>query len=102
MSICGLDFGTSNTTLGTMMAMCRCWLTLEAGQTTIPSAIFYEPTAASLIGRNADRGLCRRRARPPDAQPEIGARHLADRRDHAARARAHELSRRHRAIISAR
>jgi hypothetical chaperone protein len=53
MSICGLDFGTSNTTLGTI-AGCEPVLTaLEAGQTAIPSSIFYEVDGAVLIGRKA-------------------------------------------------
>src|SRR3954469_23206434 len=53
MSICGLDFGTSNTTLGTLAGDAPVLGTLEAGQTTIPSAIFYETDGAVLIGRKA-------------------------------------------------
>jgi hypothetical chaperone protein len=53
MSICGLDFGTSNTTLGTIEGDAPVLVTLEAGQTTIPSAIFYEVDGAVLIGRKA-------------------------------------------------
>jgi hypothetical chaperone protein len=53
MSICGLDFGTSNTTLGTIEGDAPILVTLEAGQTTIPSAIFYEVDGAVLIGRRA-------------------------------------------------
>jgi hypothetical chaperone protein len=53
MSICGLDFGTSNTTLGTIEGDAPLLVTLEAGQTTIPSAIFYEVDGAVLIGRRA-------------------------------------------------
>ena len=53
MSICGLDFGTSNTTLGTLENQPRRLVALEAGQTTIPSAIFYEVDGAVLIGRKA-------------------------------------------------
>ena len=53
MSICGLDFGTSNTTLGTIAGREPVLTTLEAGQTTIPSAIFYEADGAVLIGRKA-------------------------------------------------
>jgi hypothetical chaperone protein len=53
MSICGLDFGTSNTTLGTIMGQEPVLTALEAGQTTIPSAIFYEVDGAVLIGRKA-------------------------------------------------
>jgi hypothetical chaperone protein len=53
MSICGLDFGTSNTTLGTIEGDAPILVALEAGQTTIPSAIFYEVDGAVLIGRRA-------------------------------------------------
>src|SRR6202048_5283037 len=53
MSICGLDFGTSNTTLGTISGRDPVLTALEAGQTTIPSAIFYEVDGAVLIGRKA-------------------------------------------------
>jgi hypothetical chaperone protein len=53
MSICGLDFGTSNTTLGTIVDHAPVLTALEAGQTTIPSAIFYEVDGAVLIGRKA-------------------------------------------------
>jgi hypothetical chaperone protein len=53
MSICGLDFGTSNTTLGTLAGREPVLVALEAGQTTIPSAIFYEVDGAVLIGRKA-------------------------------------------------
>jgi hypothetical chaperone protein len=53
MSICGLDFGTSNTTLGTIGGHAPVLTVLEAEQTTIPSAIFYEVDGAVLIGRRA-------------------------------------------------
>ncbi len=53
MSICGLDFGTSNTTLGTIEGDAPVLAELEAGHTTIPSAIFYEVDGAVLIGRKA-------------------------------------------------
>ena len=53
MSICGLDFGTSNTTLGTIEDQAPALVTLEGGYTTIPSAIFYEVDGAVLIGRRA-------------------------------------------------
>lgn len=56
MSICGLDFGTSNTTLGTVEGDAPVLTALEAGQTTIPSAIFYETDGATLIGRKAIAG----------------------------------------------
>src|SRR3979409_2800358 len=53
MSICGLDFGTSNTTLGTIEDDAPVLAALENGQTTVPSAIFYEADGAILIGRKA-------------------------------------------------
>lgn len=53
MSICGLDFGTSNTTLGTIENHAPILVPLEAEQTTIPSAIFYETDGTVLIGRRA-------------------------------------------------
>ena len=53
MSICGLDFGTSNTTLGTIEGRAPVLVALEAAQTTIPSAIFYEVDGGVLIGRRA-------------------------------------------------
>src|SRR6202165_36629 len=54
MSICGLDFGTSNTTLGTIAGREPVLTALETGQTTIPSAIFYEVDGGVLIGRRAN------------------------------------------------
>jgi hypothetical chaperone protein len=53
MSICGLDFGTSNTTLGTIEGHAPVLAALEAEYTTIPSAIFYEVDGGVLIGRRA-------------------------------------------------
>jgi hypothetical chaperone protein len=53
MSICGLDFGTSNTTFGTIEHNAPVLAALENGQTTIPSAIFFEADGAALIGRKA-------------------------------------------------
>jgi hypothetical chaperone protein len=53
MSICGLDFGTSNTTLGTLDGEVPVLAELEGGETTIPSAIFYEVDGVTLIGRTA-------------------------------------------------
>src|ERR1700710_1522298 len=53
MSICGLDFGTSNTTLGTIEGRAPVLVALEEGESTIPSAIFYEVDGAVLIGRRA-------------------------------------------------
>jgi hypothetical chaperone protein len=53
MSICGLDFGTSNTTLGTVSGREPVLAALEADHTTIPSAIFYGGGGSVLIGRMA-------------------------------------------------
>jgi hypothetical chaperone protein len=53
MATCGLDFGTSNTTLGTVVDRAPVLTPLEAGQVTVPSAIFYQPDGAVLIGRKA-------------------------------------------------
>jgi hypothetical chaperone protein len=53
MSICGLDFGTSNTTLGTIEGGVPVLAALETGHTTLPSAIFFAADGAVLIGRKA-------------------------------------------------
>jgi len=53
MSICGLDFGTSNTTLGTIDGRTPDLAPLESAHTTIPSAIFYAADGNVLIGRRA-------------------------------------------------
>ena len=53
MSICGLDFGTSNTTLGNIDGAAPVLVALEEAQTAIPSAIFYEADGGVRIGRRA-------------------------------------------------
>jgi hypothetical chaperone protein len=53
MSFCGLDFGTSNTTLGIIVDDVPVLTALEVDHTTIPSAIFYEADGAVMIGRRA-------------------------------------------------
>ncbi len=53
MSICGLDFGTSNTTLGTIIGDSPVLAALEGDHVTIPSAIFYKADAGAHIGRRA-------------------------------------------------
>ncbi len=53
MSICGLDFGTSNTTLGTIDGAAPVLAALEEMHTAIPSAIFYEADGGVRIGRRA-------------------------------------------------
>jgi hypothetical chaperone protein len=53
MSFCGLDFGTSNTTLGTIVSDVPVLAALEGDHVTIPSAIFYRADADVHIGRRA-------------------------------------------------
>ncbi|MDX6807441.1 Hsp70 family protein [Terrihabitans rhizophilus] len=53
MTACGLDFGTSNTTLGLVGAGRPELLALEGAHVTVPSAIFYGRVAAPVIGRAA-------------------------------------------------
>jgi len=53
MTACGLDFGTSNTTLGLAEAGRPALVRLEGEETTIPSAIFFAPTGESRVGRAA-------------------------------------------------
>jgi hypothetical chaperone protein len=56
MSVCGLDFGTSNTTLGTVIGDFPVLAALEGDHVTIPSAIFYKADAVVHIGRRAIEG----------------------------------------------
>ncbi len=54
MSICELDFGTSNTTLGTTAGREPVLTALAAGQTAIPSGgcvRFHSPPGRKMIGR---------------------------------------------------
>ena len=53
MTACGLDFGTSNTTLGLAEAGRPALMRLEGDETTIPSAIFFAPTTEAKVGRAA-------------------------------------------------
>jgi hypothetical chaperone protein len=54
MALCGLDFGTSNTALGTFRDGRPVLLPLESGERTIPSAIFFARDGGkALIGRHA-------------------------------------------------
>ena len=56
MVACGLDFGTSNTTLGITTADGPALIALEGSSVTIPSAIFYTPNGAPpAVGRAAIR-----------------------------------------------
>ena len=53
MPACGLDFGTSNTTLGTMVAGAPRLAALEGAHVTVPSAIFFGWSGEPIIGRAA-------------------------------------------------
>ena len=53
MPACGLDFGTSNTTLGTMVAGAPRLAALEGEYVTVPSAIFFGWSGEPVIGRAA-------------------------------------------------
>lgn len=53
MAACGLDFGTSNTTLGIGREGRPVLVPLEGAHRTLPSAIFFAPGRAPLIGRAA-------------------------------------------------
>jgi len=55
LAACGLDFGTSNTTLGVVDRGEARLVPLEGGSTTLPSAIFFdfERPGESIIGRQA-------------------------------------------------
>jgi hypothetical chaperone protein len=50
---CGLDFGTSNTTLGISDGGVPTLVALEGDQVTIPSAVFFTPKSEIRIGRAA-------------------------------------------------
>ncbi len=51
MSACGLDFGTSNTTLGVSSGDVPRLAPLEGNEPTIPSAIFFDPDGSTKVGR---------------------------------------------------
>ncbi|MGU3362912.1 Hsp70 family protein [Methylobacterium sp. M6A4_1b] len=53
MAACGLDFGTSNTTLGLVTDQRPHLVPLEGRHVTIPSAIFFPPGQAPVVGRAA-------------------------------------------------
>ncbi|GGF77746.1 heat-shock protein [Azorhizobium oxalatiphilum] len=53
MTACGLDFGTSNTTLGVPTATGAVLAALEDGRDTVPSAVFYDRLGDLRIGRAA-------------------------------------------------
>ena len=53
MASCGLDFGTSNTTLGFQSSKGPALVALEGEHVAIPSAIFFDWAANPQIGRAA-------------------------------------------------
>jgi hypothetical chaperone protein len=53
MAFCGLDFGTSNTTLGHYRGDMPALAALEDGKDTVPSAVFYRRDGVLTIGRAA-------------------------------------------------
>ncbi len=53
MAACGLDFGTSNTTLGIGIDGAPSLVPLEGTHRTLPSAIFFAPGREAQIGRAA-------------------------------------------------
>ncbi|MDE1568502.1 Hsp70 family protein [Aquabacter sediminis] len=53
MTACGLDFGTSNTTLGLISDRVPHLAPLEGAADTLPSAIFFPRTGGPLFGRAA-------------------------------------------------
>lgn len=53
MAACGLDFGTSNTTLGIGPGGAPALVPLEGAHRTLPSAIFFAPGREAQIGRAA-------------------------------------------------
>ncbi|MEH3146035.1 MAG: Hsp70 family protein [Methylobacterium frigidaeris] len=53
MAACGLDFGTSNTTLGTLRSGRPALERLEGGAVTVPSAIFFPRAGEPAVGRAA-------------------------------------------------
>lgn len=53
MIACGLDFGTSNTTLGLATPAGPRLAALEGDKVTVPSAVFYSRDGAASIGRAA-------------------------------------------------
>ncbi|GAB4071106.1 Hsp70 family protein [Ancylobacter sonchi] len=53
MTACGLDFGTSNTTLGFVGSTGPRLAPLEGDADTLPSAIFFPRTGDTLVGRAA-------------------------------------------------
>jgi len=61
MSICGLDFGTSNTTLGTMKAMRRFWRAGDRRDRYTSAIFLLRSGRCGLIGRRPSRPMSRAR-----------------------------------------
>lgn len=56
-NVLGIDFGTSNSAAGIAVGD-RPWLVeMEPGETTLPTAVFFEPKRPMRIGRSATRAL---------------------------------------------
>ncbi len=54
---CGLDFGTSNSTLGVVLDVRPTLVALEGGDVTLPSAVFFDAEeGTTLFGREAMAG----------------------------------------------
>lgn len=53
MHSCGIDFGTSNSTLGIADAQGARLITLEGGENTLPSAVFWPEDEPPIFGRAA-------------------------------------------------
>lgn len=52
-TVCGIDFGTSNSTVAIAHQSDRTLVPLEDGRTTLPSSIFFPHRAMPLFGREA-------------------------------------------------
>jgi hypothetical chaperone protein len=80
---CGIDFGTSNSTVGWLRPGQPTLLTLEDGKPTLPSVVFFNAEADTVsVGRNGLSEYLAGYRRPPDALPEKPARQQPDRRPH--------------------
>ena len=53
----GIDFGTSNSAAGIAMGDRPFLVDMEPGETTLPTAVFFEPKRPMRIGRAATRAL---------------------------------------------
>ncbi|MFT6457666.1 Hsp70 family protein [Pseudophaeobacter arcticus] len=53
----GIDFGTSNSAAGIAVGNAPFLVEMEPGETTLPTAVFFEPKRPMRIGRSATRAL---------------------------------------------